>query len=121
MTIKQKTSLAAQNHKLYFFKEGLFCKVYNQNAMWFNNNIKAYKINSKFVKTVNQQVFNLGFPQNVLVQLINKPLIKIEETTSFISYKINHTINPHYSWFFAMKSQNSNRIGERRSFLGKEL
>ena len=32
----------------------MFYKVYNQNAMWFTQHIKAYKINSKFVKTVNQ-------------------------------------------------------------------
>lgn len=46
--------LAAQNNILYYFEEGMFYKVYNQNAMWFTQHIKAYKINSKFVKTVNQ-------------------------------------------------------------------
>ena len=94
MTVKEKIAFAAQNNKLYCFKEGLFYKVYNQNAMWFAHHIKAYKINSKFVKTVNQQVFSLGFPQSVVLKkgLIyqNKELLKIEETQSYITYKISH-------------------------------
>tara|TARA_B100000768_G_C11117519_1_gene305963 strand:+ start:91 stop:396 length:306 start_codon:yes stop_codon:yes gene_type:complete len=94
MTTKEKIALATQNNKLYCFKEGMFFKVYNQNAMWFTQHIKVYKINSKFVKTVNQQLFSIGFPQSlVLANLLvsqNKALLKIEETQGFIAYKINH-------------------------------
>ena len=53
----------------------------------------AYKINSKFIKAVNQQVFSLGFPQSVVLEkglgFLNKNLVKIEETQGFIAYKIN--------------------------------
>jgi hypothetical protein len=54
MTVKERIALATQNNKLYCFKEGMFFKVYNQNAMWFAQHIKAYKINSKLVKAANQ-------------------------------------------------------------------
>jgi hypothetical protein len=97
MNTKEKIALATQNNKLYCFKEGMFFKVYNQNAMWFTQHIKVYKINSKFVKTVNQQVFSIGFPQSlVLANLLvsqNKALLKIEETQGFIAYKINRNKN----------------------------
>lgn len=66
MTIKEKIEQAALSNKLYFFKEGMFYKMYNQNAMWFTMHVKAYKVHVKFVKTVNQEVYSLGFPQNVL-------------------------------------------------------
>jgi hypothetical protein len=35
MTLKEKVTLAAQPNRLYLFKEGMFYKAYNQNAMWF--------------------------------------------------------------------------------------
>jgi len=44
MTLKEKVNLAAQPNKLYLFKEGMFYKIYNQNAMWFVNFIKPYKV-----------------------------------------------------------------------------
>ena len=68
MTVKERIALATQNNKLYCFKEGMFFKVYNQNAIWFAQHIKGYKINSKFVKAVNQHVFSLGFPQSVVLE-----------------------------------------------------
>jgi len=113
MNTKEKIALATQNNKLYCFKEGMFYKVYNQNAMWFTQHIKGYKINSKFVKTVNQQVFSIGFPQSlVLANLLvsqNKALLKIEETQGFIAYKINHSSNEqaYVSWCNEVQHNNS--------------
>ena len=51
MTIKQKIELAVQPNKLYLFKEGMFYKLYNQNAMWFVQNVKPYKVSKKFVNS----------------------------------------------------------------------
>ena len=34
--------------------------------MWFVQNVKPYKVTKKFVKTVNQNVYSIGFPQTVL-------------------------------------------------------
>jgi hypothetical protein len=97
MNTKEKIALATQNNKLYCFKEGMFYKVYNQNAMWFTQHIKGYKINSKFVKTVNQQVFSIGFPQSlVLANLLvsqNKALLKIEENHRFSCFTSSQNNN----------------------------
>lgn len=34
--------------------------------MWFVQHIKLYKVWVKFVKTVSQNMFTIGFPQHVL-------------------------------------------------------
>ncbi|WP_335973284.1 hypothetical protein [Gaetbulibacter jejuensis] len=65
--MQEKINFSAQPKKVYLFKEGLFYKLYNQNAMWFTNHIKAYNVNSKFVKTVKQNVYSIGFLQLALV------------------------------------------------------
>ncbi|MCL7753304.1 hypothetical protein [Polaribacter sp. Z022] len=116
MTTKEKIALATQNNKLYCFKEGMFCKVYNQNAMWFTQHIKRYKVNSKFVKAVNQQVFSLGFPYSLILKnglsYQNKQLQKIEETQSFTAYKISN-INQEkefINWCTKIVALNSNII-----------
>jgi len=93
MTIKQKIELAAQPNKLYLFKEGMFYKLYNQNAMWFVQNEKPYKVTKKFLKTVNQDVYSIGFPQAVLslnkLQINLKP---IKEETNYLCYQVTQTI-----------------------------
>lgn len=116
MTVKERIALATQNNKLYCFKEGMFFKVYNQNAMWIAQHVKGYKINSKFVKAVNQHVFSLGFPQSVVLEkglgLLNKNLVKIEETQSFIAYKTSHTNKDeeYVNWCTKIVAQNNNTV-----------
>jgi hypothetical protein len=116
MTTKEKIALATHNNKLYCFKEGIFYKVYNQNALWFAQHIKAYKINNTFVKAVNQHVFSLGFPQSVVLEkglgLLNKDLVKIEETESFIAYKTSHTNKDeeYVNWCTKIVAGNNNIV-----------
>lgn len=45
-----------------FFKEGLFYKCYNEDAMVFVQKIKEYKVSSKFIKSIGAEVLSLGFP-----------------------------------------------------------
>ena len=47
---------------LTLFKEGLFYKCYNEDAMVFVNRVKNYKVSSKFVKSIGAEVLSLGFP-----------------------------------------------------------
>lgn len=93
MTIKQKIELAVQPNKLYLFKEGMFYKLYNQNAMCFVQNVKPYKVSVKFVKKANQDVFTIGFPQTVLslnkLQINLKP---IKEEPDYLCYQVTQTI-----------------------------
>ncbi len=73
MTLKEKVTLAAQPNRLYLFKEGVFYKAYNQNAMWFVQQIKRYNVTVKYIKKIQQEVFSIGFPITYLNTLNLKP------------------------------------------------
>lgn len=44
------------------YREGLFYKCYNEDAMVFYQRIKPFKITSKYVKRAGSMVLSLGFP-----------------------------------------------------------
>ena len=125
MTIKEKVAFASQNNKLYCFKEGIFYKVYNQNAMWFSTHIKAYKINTKFIKTVNQHVFSLGFPQSVLTTtpLVyqNKALTILQENESYIAYKINNIATNLQAYINWCKMVENNQIPKQNNSINNTV
>ena len=62
MTIAEKIQCSADKTKLTLFKEGLFFKCYNEDAMVFTQRVRIYKVNGKNVKSVGDAVFSLGFP-----------------------------------------------------------
>ena len=62
MTIVEKIILAKSNKQFTLFKEGLFYKCYNEDAMVFVKRVKKYKVNSKFIKSVGGVVNSIGFP-----------------------------------------------------------
>jgi hypothetical protein len=63
MTIKEIVAQESQNsNSVRLHKEGIFYRAYNQSAMRMVERVKAYKINHKFVKTANREVFYVGFP-----------------------------------------------------------
>lgn len=62
MTIKEKIALSENIKNLVLYKEGIFYKLYNQHAMLFAENIRAFKVNVKFIKSVRQDVYSVGFP-----------------------------------------------------------
>lgn len=94
MTLKEKVNLAAKPNKLYLFKEGMFYKVYNQNAMWFVNFIKPYKVAIKYIKNIQQEVFSIGFPTTYLnsINLTSFALQNIANTTPKL---LCYTITQH--------------------------
>ena len=62
MTTVEKIILAKSNKQFTLFKEGLFYKCYNEDAMLFVKRVKKYKVNSKFIKSVGGVVNSIGFP-----------------------------------------------------------
>ncbi|MEN8122856.1 MAG: hypothetical protein ABFS35_21130 [Bacteroidota bacterium] len=45
MTIKEKTQYSEDKTVFTLFKEGLFYKCYNEDAMVFSKRVKNYKVN----------------------------------------------------------------------------
>jgi hypothetical protein len=62
MTITEKVKQAATNNICTLYKEGIFYKCYNEDAMVFVQKVKEYKVNLKFIKSVGDDVLSLGFP-----------------------------------------------------------
>ena len=66
MTIKEKIASSSDVRRFTLFKEGLFYKCYNEDVMLFVKQVREYKVNSKFVKSVSAEVLSLGFPVSEL-------------------------------------------------------
>ena len=62
MTTVEKITSAISNKYFTLFKEGLFYKCYNQDAMVFVKRVKNYKVSSKYVKSAGEGVYSVGFP-----------------------------------------------------------
>ena len=62
MTTVEKIILAKSNKQFTLFKEGVFYKCYNEDAMLFIKRVKEYKVNSKFIKSAGSVVHSIGFP-----------------------------------------------------------
>ena len=80
MSIAEKIGHSADKTRFTLFKEGMFYKCYNEDAMVFAQKVRSYKINSKLVKNVDSVVLSLGFPVgeikkgNLKLQLISKAI-----------------------------------------------
>lgn len=62
MTIKEKIAFSSDVRRFTLFKEGLFYKCYNEDAMLFVQKVKEYKVSSKYVKATLSNVYSVGFP-----------------------------------------------------------
>lgn len=94
--MQEKIDLAAQPNKLYLFKEGMFYKIYNQNALWFVQHIKPYKVTVKYIKNCKQEVYSIGFPSAFLskINFKNFALLHKNTNTQLVSYTIEqHSIS----------------------------
>ncbi|MDO9152805.1 MAG: hypothetical protein Q7U47_03700 [Paludibacter sp.] len=63
MTVKEIIAIELANvNSIYLLKEGMFYRAYNRSAMRVVIYLKPFKVNHKFVKTVQQEIFYVGFP-----------------------------------------------------------
>ena len=52
MTLKEKILFSSEKIRFTLYKEGLFYKCYNEDAMLFVKKVREYKVNNKFVKPI---------------------------------------------------------------------
>ncbi len=62
MTISEKLDNSANHTRFTLYKEGVFYKCYNEDAMVFVKNIREYKVSKKFVKSIACDLNCVGFP-----------------------------------------------------------
>ena len=106
--IKEKIEISANPTKLTLFKEGMFYKCYNEDAMVFYKNIKEYKISSKYIKALKSTVLSLGFPKSawnastLTLELSNQlGLGEAIEYETFIEYHLNGEAKSGFATFKA--------------------
>lgn len=88
MTIAEKIKISADKKCFTFFKEGLFYRCYNEDAMIFVQSVKNYKVNSKFIKSANEIIYNVGFPVSE-VEKGNMSLSFISDRICATSIEVN--------------------------------
>ena len=64
MTISEKIEQSACPETFTLYKEGMFFKCYNEDAMVFSRHIKAYHVSAKHIKSAGSDVLSLGFPES---------------------------------------------------------
>src|ERR1039458_8806409 len=89
---------------IHLFKEGIFWRGYEKSAWRFVKKIKQYRVLKKYVKGVKQDIVYLGFPENILEEILemagNNGFL-IEKTDT----KISITKLPEDSGFEVWKSE----------------
>jgi hypothetical protein len=113
MTIAEKVLISKNEWVLTLFKEGLFYKCFNEDAMVFTQRVRNYKITSKYVKSIGEQVLSIGFPSNeieknkttleAIKNAINASSFKIED--QFIEFNLVEQIKLNFQEF--LKIQNT--------------
>lgn len=127
MTLKEKINHSAKLTQFILFKEGLFYKCYNEDAMVFVKNVKEYKVSEKFVKSVGANVYSIGFP----VSEVEKGKLTLEFITGIIaakSFEIKDTVvvfllndgslkYDYKEWIDTIQEQNIIEAAQESAFL----
>ncbi len=69
MTLLEKITQIKNPKTFTLFREGIFYKCYNEDAMLFTQHVKAYRINVKYIKSTDSKVLSTGFPQKIFDQV----------------------------------------------------
>jgi len=81
MTILEKVTLQNQNSlKVVLFKEGIFYKVYNEGAFLLKS--RNYKVAVKKIKSIDNEVLSIGFPESVFEKMKQECVIEFFEDYS---------------------------------------
>lgn len=92
---------------IFLFKEGIFYRCYEISAWHFINNVKVYKVFKKYVKVAKQDVIYLGFPQNILDELIKEiPKSKISENENYMEIQGFSGVSGFEKWKVGIPESN---------------
>lgn len=88
MNLKEKLEAEQQDEPLVFlYMEGMFWKAYEQSAMRFTKEVKAYRLQKRFVKTVNSEIVSIGFPDGSLQDVLKgRDFMKVNE--KLLSFRV---------------------------------
>lgn len=76
---------------IYFYREGVFYKAYEQSAYLFVKYVKPFLVKKKHIKSVNQNIVSVGFPTKSLINYFPKE--KIKEAGNTAEVELDEMIN----------------------------
>jgi hypothetical protein len=95
MTIAEKVTQSANSTLFTLYKEGLFYKCYNEDAMLFVQKVRAFKVSDKFVKSVKAKVNSIGFPASEVLNG-NLSFESISEKIGAKSFEVKNELVQFY-------------------------
>lgn len=109
MTIIEKSKKSAADNLFTLYREGLFYKCYNQDAMVFFKYVKAFKVTAKFIKNIKSEVLMLGFPigtegtQCICLEQIKTSLqaSSFEIAADYVQFSVPGHLKSNYESFLA--------------------
>lgn len=116
MGIKEKLEISADIKRFTLFKEGLFFKCYNEDAMVFAKLVKPYKVSTKYFKNIGTDVLSLGFPASeaekgkLAFDIISEKLgdVKFDEGSDKVTFSLKENLKQCFdSWSDAMAKENA--------------
>jgi hypothetical protein len=129
MTTAEKIALAKSNNYFTLFKEGLFYKCYNEDAMVFVQRLRAYKVSTKFIKIVGDTVYSIGFPVgevekgNLTLEFISEKIaaksFEIKETDVLFLHNDGDLKNDYKDWIDTIQEQEIIKGSQESSALYK--
>ncbi len=94
MNLKDKLEAESTSEPIVFLHmEGMFWKAYEQSAMRFVKEIKAYKLLKKHIKAIKKDVVSLGFPSGSLEDILSGREYT-RENDKLVSFKVENVYTP---------------------------
>jgi hypothetical protein len=122
MTIAEKIQYSSDKTAFTLFKEGLFYKCYNEDAMLFVKKVRAYKVSRKYIKNVGAEVLSLGFPvsetekENLTLQSILEAIeaTVYKEEPYGVVFSLKKDIKQNYLEYFEEIQKSKNIVAEKQ-------
>ena len=107
MNLKEKLEAELQDEPLVFlYMEGMFWKAYEQSAMRFTKEVKAYRLQKRFVKTVNSEIVSMGFPNGSLLDVLKgRDFTKVNDKQISFRVETAFTAAEFEEWKSALPSE----------------
>lgn len=129
MTLLEKTKASADTTRLTLYKEGIFYKCYNEDAMVFVKMVRDYKITSRFVKSIGSEVLSIGFPVsevengNLSTAKIEKQIgaVKLEEFDKRLIFYLGENLKEDYHYWAEHLLQEQKPLFNEMHELEKDL
>ncbi len=95
--------------KIYLYKEGIFYRAYNRSAFMWVTHICGYEVKTRYVKSVGENIYYVGFPTSALATRLARHEYKHDGDCVEVSCdEVGFDENDYISWtesLFSVKTE----------------